>query len=237
MPGGRPLEMPPPRPPSMWARSARRSAALWRDWERPLRTTGRWRGSPESAYLAVRQLSTTTLPKPRSRADRQTPASPGGDQSTVKYSGGWAEAVYPNGSTPAPNDVGSDGRSDSVADDISGHGRRRSAHDTQHQLNGHSNGAEHADGPRRVVRMLDPGLDAEQQHRSEWEPPPLLNVHGQRVQRILTNGANPEGVGWAEAKRLFLGTTADGRGYEQMSAAEKLQWEQESTELQPQPVP
>ena len=25
--------------------------------------------------------------------------------------------------------------------------------------------------------------------------------------------------------------------YEQMSAAEKLQWEQESTELQPQPVP
>ena len=131
MPGGRPLEMPPPRPPSMWARSARRSAALWRDWERPLRTTGRWRGSPESAYLAVRQLSTTTLPKPRSRADGQTPASPGGDQSTVKYSGGWAEAVYPNGSTPAPNDVGSDGRSDSVADDISGHGRRRSAHDTQ----------------------------------------------------------------------------------------------------------
>ena len=221
----------------MWARSARRSAALWRDWERPLRTTGRWRGSPESAYLAVRQLSTTTLPKPRGRADGRTPAPPGGDQSAVKYSGGWAEAVYPSRSTPAPNDVGSDGRSDSAADDIVGHGRRRGAHDTQHQLNGHSNGAEHADGPRRVVRMLDPGLEAEQQHRSEWEPPPLLNVHGQRVQRILTNGANPEGVGWAEAKRLFLGTTADGRGYEQMSAAEKLQWEQESTELQPQPVP
>lgn len=213
----------------MWARTARRSASLWLHWERPLRTTGRWRGSP--AYLVVRQLSTTTLPKPRSRAEGQTPAPLGGDQSTVEYSGGWAEAVYPNA-------VDSDGWSDSVADDIFGHGRSRSAlhGDTQHQLNGHSNGAEHADGPRRVVRMLDPGLEAEQQHRSEWEPPPLLNVHGQRVQRILTNGANPEGVGWAEAKRLFLGTTADGRGYEQMSAAEKLQWEQESRELKPQPV-
>ncbi len=219
----------------MWARRSARAASLWLTWERPLRTTGRWRGSPESAYLAVRQLSTTTLPKPRSRAEGQTPAPRDGDQSTVKYGGGWAEAVYPNRSTPAPNDVGSDGWSDSVADDIFGHGHVQG--DTQHQLNGHSNGAEHADGPRRVVRMLDPGLEAEQQHRSEWEPPPLLNVHGQRVQRILTNGANPEGVGWAEAKRLFLGTTADGRGYEQMSAAEKLQWEQESTELQPQPVP
>ena len=223
----------------MWIarrRSVARSASLWLHWDRPLQTTGRWRGSPESAVLVVRQLSTSTLPKPRSAARGQTPAPPVGDPSTDNglgsdYSGGWAEAVYPSRSTPAPNGVGSEGWSDSVADDIFGHGRSALVRgDEQHQLNGHSNGAEHAEGSPRVVRMLRRGLEAEQEHRSDLDP---LNVHGHRVQRILRNGAMPEGMGWAEAKRLFLGTTADGRGYEAMDAAEQLQWEQESEELKP----
>lgn len=223
----------------MWIarrRSVARSASLWLHWDRPLQTTGRWRGSPESAFLVVRQLSTSTLPKPRSAARGQTPVPPVGDPSTDNglgsdYSGGWAEAVYPSRSTPAPNGVGSDGWSDSVADDIFGHGRSALVHDhEQHQLNGHSNGAEYAEGSPRVVRMLRRGPEAEQEHRSDWEP---LNVHGHRVQRILRNSAMPEGMGWAEAKRRFLGTTADGRGYEEMDAAEQLQWEQESEELKP----
>ena len=81
--------------------------------------------------------------------------------------------------------------------------------------------------------MLRRGLEPEEEHRSDWEPPLPLNVHGHRVQRILRNGAMPDGMGWAEAMRLRLGATADGRGYEEMSAAEQLQWEQESNELKP----
>ena len=230
----------------MWIarrRSVARSASLWLHWDRPLQTTGRWRGSPESAFLAVRQLSTATLPKPRSAARGQKPAPAGGDPSTddsfgSDYSGGWAEAVYSSHSTPAPNGVGSDGWSDSVADDIFGHGRSAHVHgDEQHQLNGHSNGAEHADDSPRVLSMLRRGLEPEEEHRSDWEPPLPLNVHGHRVQRILRNGAMPDGMGWAEAMRLRLGATADGRGYEEMSAAEQLQWEQESNELKPYPYP
>ena len=216
------------------AAAARRSASLWHHWSRPLQTTGRWRGSPDGVgALVVRQLSTSKLQEPRPRS-RKVPPDESLSTGSLGPGGGWAEAVYPSHSTLAPNEL----RDHEHADELDGHdSHRRSVGDQQYQLNGHANGVEHAGSLQAgdsLRRRSEEDLLFGHGSEEAWLPPPPLafDVHGRPVQHILTNGVMPTGMGWAEAKRLHYGETHDGRGYADMSAAEKLQWEQEINELQ-----
>ena len=207
------------------AATARRPpSALWLT-ERPLRSTGRWRSADALAALAaLRQLSTSTLTDPRrARASSRAARDEHPSASAVEHanSTGWADAVYPNRSGPVTDSLDPECRS---CEPSQANGVERG------QLNGHGGGGERyrVNGHVNGEYVDDEALGI---LRGHWTDLPLefWDVHGNRVLPMMTDPAS-EGGSWAEIKRGRYGSIG-GRGYEEMTEAERIQWEQEVNEL------